>query len=85
MEVNSSTVFNQKPVYFPQMGWAYITSRWECQPNVYALGLSNLQFSFQGLTQDRIPQCASIVKAWLYKSITEQSSRRITQLIALPP
>ena len=47
--------------------------------------ICTLQFNFQGPTQERIPQCASIVKVWLYKSITEQSSRRIIQIIALPP
>ena len=72
-----------EPVYFPEMGWAYMSTRWELQPKACALVFSNLQFSFQGLTQMKIPRCTSIVKVWLYKSITEQSPRRIIQIDAL--
>ena len=43
------------------------------------------QFSFQGLTQERISWYPSIVKVRLHKSITQQSSRRIIQIVALPP
>ena len=50
---------------------------WELQAKACVLVLSDFQFSFQGLTQERIPQCASIVKVWLYKSITEQSSTKM--------
>ena len=66
--------FIWKLVYFPEMGWVYMATRWELQAKVNVLVLSNLQFSFQGLCQERIPGCAYIVKMWLYKGITEQSS-----------
>ena len=46
VEVHSSTVFNWKPVYFPEMGWAYMTMRWELQAKTNTFVLSNLQFSF---------------------------------------
>ena len=60
-----------------------MTTRWELQAKAYILILSNLQFSFQDLTQERIPRCASIVKLRLYQIIAEQSSRRIIQMVAL--
>ena len=57
---------------------------WELEGKASALVLRNLQFSFQSLTEERIPWCASIVKVWLYKSITEQCSRWKIQNF-LPP
>ena len=39
-----------------------MTTRRELEAKVYALVLNNLQFGFQGLTQEKIPSCTSIVK-----------------------
>ena len=61
-----------------------MTTRRELQAKTHVFVLSNLQFSFQGLTQDRIP-CGSTVKMRLYGSITQQSPRRIIQVVAFPP
>ena len=78
-------MFTQKPVCFSKAGWAYVTKRWKLQAKTFALVLSNLQFSFKGFTKERTPQCICIVKVWLCKSISEQSSRRIIDIVALPP
>ena len=60
-----------------------MATRWEPKAKAYALVLSNLQF--KGLFPEKVPQCASIVKGCLYKSIAEQSSRQIIQVVALSP
>ena len=59
-----------------------MTRRREFQAITYALVLNNLQVSFQGLTQERILRCASIVKVRLYKSMAQQSSRQIIEIVA---
>ena len=60
-----------------------MTAKCELQPKTYIIVLYILQFLFQCFNQERIPRCASIVKVWLYESITKQSSRRIIQIVAL--
>ena len=74
-------MFNRKPVYFPEMRWNYMTTRWELQAKVYPFVLSNFQFSFQGFTQKRLPRYAYIVKVRLNKRITEQSSEPILSIL----
>ena len=61
-----------------------MTTRWKLQAKAHALVLSHFQFIFEGLTQERISRCASVVEVWLYNSVTEQSSRQIIQTVALP-
>ena len=71
MKVHSSTLNStRKPVSFPEIGQAYMTMMWELHAKVKALILSNLLFSFQGLTEERIPQFLSIIKVWLYNSLS---------------
>ena len=44
---------------------------------------SNFWLNFQGLTQERVPPCLSIIKVLLYTSITGQSCRRAFENVAL--
>ena len=56
---NLETVVEVLVLLFVQLqttetGCAYMTPRWKLRAKVYVLVLSYLQFSFQGLTQERI-------------------------------
>ena len=79
------STFKRNPVHFPKIGWTYMISRQQLQSKSHAFVLSNLRFSFQVVTQEKIPRCATIAKRWFYKSITKQSSGQIIQTAAVPP
>ena len=84
MEVRISTLCSTRN-QFSFLKWdGFIWSRGRSSKQKHVFVLSNLKFSFQGLTQESIPWFTSIVKVRLYGSITQQSSKRIIQIDALP-